>query len=643
MLRFRSRIVCTGWAARVVDGSERTVGSATISCCTAAWRSSLPARGRGPVADGARRPDEQRPEVERGRPRARLREHRDGTGGDGCGDARAAHRSVADLALVGPAGLRRGHGHTRRDQLGLCDAGEREPARGEGRDAASSHVLGHVDRTDRDGHRDPRRDERTNGAAELGREADDRDTGRHGQAEGACGQRAVDEDRARPGGGGLVHGLVREPTPGEQRSATGDRAGALLVEEATDSPGARRARDRDDVRGDRLVGRAAERKHAVEENAEPGPHVDAHGRRRRSPVRGRDRQGGRRPAGPGDAPERRAGTPVVPRGDDDERVERRRAVDRTRERPVRERRIRLREADERDPRGIVGIAIVVRVDSGFEPCEHLVGAGVDGVLTLRIGLPACDADREDGRARRDAVQSTGPVGAGHDPGELRPVPLRPPRDRRMGLCDRAAAGSDDVDAGHDARTEERVRLVDTRVEERDDDSAAVDSRHSQPRHGRGNGDRDSGADVGGRGVRDAHGVDRHHLAVALEQLERRRVEPGGDGVQDPDVAVFGGDLSAARRHPPQELLLRAPGGRGPTPHLHVRRRPALRTHAGRQGGATQDHDVALSGRDIGADPEHALPPRLVDRRDLSRRSARHEARDRDGERPRACSSYATEA
>ena len=90
-----------------------------------------------------------------------------------------------------------------------------------------------------------------------------------------------------------------------------------------------------------------------------------------------------------------------------------------RERSVGERRERLHDPDERDPRSIVGVAVAVRVDGRFEPGEHLVGAPVDRHAAVRVGLPAGDADGEQRGARSDAVQTRRPADADDEPGELR--------------------------------------------------------------------------------------------------------------------------------------------------------------------------------------------------------------------------------
>ena len=142
--------------------------------------------------------------------------------------------------------------------------------------------------------------------------------------------------------------------------------------------------------------------------------------------------------------------------------------------------VRLGDADERDARGIVRVAVLVRIDRGLEPGEDLVGPRVHGVPALRVRLPAGDPDREDRGAGRDSVQAPGPVRAGDDPGELGPVPLRTARNRRMRLGDAAAPRGDHVDARTDALPEVGMREIDARVEQRDRDAAPVEAGNLEP-------------------------------------------------------------------------------------------------------------------------------------------------------------------
>ena len=164
--------------------------------------------------------------------------------------------------------------------------------------------------------------------------------------------------------------------------------------------------------------------------------MDANRRRGEAAVRSRD--GDRGPARPraGDAAVPGAGAAVVAGRDDRQHVEVGRPGDGPRERAVRERGVRLDHADERDAGGVVGVAVVVRIDRGLEPGEDLVGPGVDAVPALRVRLPARDAH---GRIEAPGAipwSPPGPSDPGDDPGELGRMALGPAGDRRMRLGDR---------------------------------------------------------------------------------------------------------------------------------------------------------------------------------------------------------------
>ena len=111
------------------------------------------------------------------------------------------------------------------------------------------------------------------------------------------------------------------------------------------------------------------------------------------------------PPGRGDVAVAGAGAAVVPGRRDDERVERERPGGGARLRAVGEAGERLGERDQRDAGGVVRVAVVVRVDRALEPGDHLVAARVDRPVPERVGLPAGDADRQHGRAGRDAGEA----------------------------------------------------------------------------------------------------------------------------------------------------------------------------------------------------------------------------------------------
>jgi hypothetical protein len=168
------------------------------------------------------------------------------------------------------------------------------------------------------------------------------------------------------------------------------------------------------------------------------------------------------------------------------------------------------------------------------------------------------------------VETVGTLGAGDDPGELGRVPLRPARDRRVRLCDPAAAGADHVDAREDAAAQVRMRRIDARVEERNRDAGAVETGDLQVGDRRGK----HAAAVRLRGlrrVRDTHRVDPLDLAVVIEQCGGRGVETRREPVEHARVAVLGSDPCADGSEPREELLLQRDGRCGPGTHLLLRR------------------------------------------------------------------------
>ena len=164
-----------------------------------------------------------------------------------------------------------------------------------------------------------------------------------------------------------------------------------------------------------------------------------------------DRQRARRTGRARDGAEARPGLAVVAGGSDDDRVQRERARDRGRLRPVGERRVRLGDAEQCDPDGVVAVTVAVRVDRALEAGDQLVGAAEHELATVARRLPAGDPDREDRRARRHAVHArpVRPHRRGSRPARCRgararsgaagwPAPRRRPCRRRCRT--RAAAG-----------------------------------------------------------------------------------------------------------------------------------------------------------------------------------------------------------
>ena len=366
------------------------------------------ARGRGIEVAALRRPDEEAAELGRAETRTALREDRSGPGGDCGGGARPTDGAEADLALVTSPRLGRRDRDACRNEVGLEPAAEREPTRRERGDRRHPARSPRPSGPDRDGHGNPGAEERAHLCDETSREPGDRHTVRDVEAERARRQRPVDEHGEGACGGRLLHGLLGKRAARKERGPTSDRTRAVRVEEPGDPLCRRGSRHRDDV-GRHGPGRCPpERQRPLEQDPQPGPHLHAHGRHRGTRVRGGDRERLRSAAGAGDAPVARPRPAVVSGGDDDERVERGRARDRLRQWAVGERRVGLDDADEGDAGRVERVPVVVRVDRGLEAGEDLVGARVDGVPALGVGLPAGDADGQDRRAGRDAVQAPGP-------------------------------------------------------------------------------------------------------------------------------------------------------------------------------------------------------------------------------------------
>ena len=356
----------------------------------------------------------------------------------------------------------------------------------------------------------------------------------------------------------------------------GDGAHAVLGEEPGDAARRRPTIDEHDVGGHGLRRCAAERDVVLVQDAEAGAHVHANGRRGEAAVGGADRHGVDRAAGSRDAPVAGPCLSVVAGGDDREHVEIGRPGDRAWQRAVRERRVRLDHPDEGDARGVEHVAVVVGIDGRLEPGEDLIRARVDAVAALGVRLPAADADRKDRGARRDPVQAVRTLGPGDDPGELGRVALRPTRNRRVRLRDSAAAGVDDVDAREHAAAQVGMGRIDARVEQRDRDAGAVETRDLEI------GDRrrkHAALRLGGlRWIGDPHRVDAHDLAVAIEQRSGRGIQTGREAVEHACVAVLGSDPRPDRSEPREELLLLRDRSGRPRAHLRLRRSSSSRPH-----------------------------------------------------------------
>ena len=111
------------------------------------------------------------------------------------------------------------------------------------------------------------------------------------------------------------------------------------------------------------------------------------------------------PAGPATEPNDGPGATIVARRRHEQRAEVERALGGPCLRPVGERGVRLDDAGHRHSHGVVRVAVTVRIDCALEAGEQLVAARIDELAAVGDRLPAGDADREDGHAGRDTVQT----------------------------------------------------------------------------------------------------------------------------------------------------------------------------------------------------------------------------------------------
>ena len=373
----------------------------------------------------------------------------------------------------------------------------------------------------------------------------------------------------------------------------------------------------------RRRGGAGEREPLVEDDVEALAQDDPDERLGRACVGCADGERCGTAGGSRDRPERRPGAAVVAGGRDEERAEVERPLRRPRLGPVGERSVRLDDAGDGDANGVVCVAVAVRVDRALEPGQQLVAACVDELAAVRGRLPAGDANREDRRSGRDAVQLVGATGARDDPGHLRAVTLELRRILwvRTRICVETAV--DDVEAGQDLPAQVRVREVDTGVEQRDGDAAAVIA--GQPGIRRcplpcPNVVVESSRSERRGGERRANRIDAHDLRRLIEQGDRARVERGGEAVEHARVGEVGANEDAVDRERRQDFLLRRRGLRRTrsAPEPRSRNAPgraadrrtafgARRSIAGRSGSARVAADKpAPAGR---RDRRGRLPPR----------------------------------
>ena len=363
---------------------------------------------------------------------------------------------------------------------------------------------------------------------------------------------------------------------------------------------------------ERLSGshRTGQRQPAVEHVPQPGTEHDPDVLEPRPEVGRAHRERRPRASRPGDAPERHARGPVVPGRRDDERVVAERACDRLGRGAVVERTERLGDAEERDPCGVVGVPVVVRVDGPFEAGHQLVRAPIEREGPPRVALPACDTDGQERGARGDPRQAEWPSGAGHEAGELCPVPLElaAPRAR---LCLGGVVAVHDVDAFEDAPAQEAVAHVHAGVEQRDRDPAAVEARQASfGAVGRTRRDRPALEALRGdrRGVGGTHRIDAPNVPGALEQGDAARVERRREARQDARVAVLRPDPDSLRRQAGDQLLLRDLRDRVPALQPGLRRPAPRLGQPFRQGRYAQQDDHALPDGNLRPGPADETAP-----------------------------------
>ena len=413
---------------------------------------------------------------------SRLCEDGGRAAGERRGRARAADRAVARGLIVVPARIGGDELDAGGCDLRLDAAAEREAVRGERCDRRTAPVVLPAGRAERDANVGASRDRRAERGGRGGRETDHRDVETVVEAERAGRDEAVDEDRLRArehGRARVVGGPVR---PREERRTAGDDAVAVVVEVAGKRRPARpggdappRPHHRQRERRARRGG-ATERQLAVEQDAQPRPNDDANDRSLAAEICCADGERGGRTAGTADAAVPRPGRALVPRRDDDQRVQPGRARDRARDRPVGERGERLGDADDRDAGRVEHVAVGVGVDGQLEAGEQLVGPAVDGEPAFGVRLPAGDADRQDRRAGRDAPDTTRTAAADEQARDLRAVTLESHRLVRVCSAQRARASGSSTSTPSSSRSRMNGCVTSTPVSSK----AIVTPRPSNP-------------------------------------------------------------------------------------------------------------------------------------------------------------------
>ena len=340
---------------------------------------------------------------------------------------------------------------------------------------------------------------------------------------------------SEPAGNGPSTRTARAPAATTSRTASGDdvprgsstaapptrlkpdvsKSRASAAVRADDRPCRARQRDDRGADGERRVDDAAEGLHAGDEHAQPGEQEHMAGGAAAARV---DRADGERccgAAGAADAAVRRARRPVVPGRRDHERVEHRGARRGPAERAVLEGRKGLDDADQRDPRGVVGIAVGVGIDGQLHPGQNLIGAAVDGDTAGSVRLPSRDADRQQRGTRRDALQPRRAARTGDETCHLRAVALRAARLGRVLPRARVPERVEHVETAEQRRPDVGVDEVDAGVEQGDGDAGAREARDPEvgPAASRGAGEVVDRTGIDGCRDGGAHRVDALHVGV----------------------------------------------------------------------------------------------------------------------------------
>jgi hypothetical protein len=254
-----------------------------------------------------------------------------------------------------------------------------------------------------------------------------------------------------------------------------------------------------------------------------------------------------------------AGVPVVPGRRDNECPEIAGACDGAGLRAVREGSERLDHRREGDLHRIVRGAVAVRIDRALEAGNQEIAAPRHRRAFLG-SLPAEDPKRDDAGGRGDSKkQPRHPSPVGLEPGGLVRAPLR--------SC--APVAGNEVMARADSAAQSGMETIDSRVQERNRHTPAVESAQRDS----GSLARPSARPYFSR-IHPPHGIDPHDERIALELRDRAAVETRRETVEHVGEAEVRLDVHAAVAQSSQHALLHRLDVRNPL--LLVRGRRPLR-------------------------------------------------------------------